>query len=144
MMASKLKQGYYRQLLPALAAIGLAAAARSGGLLATASPANARTVGIGLFVLAIAFAAALPVFIRATFAHRVRLDRGVEEAAFIRFQQRLVRAALMTPYLVPACMLMGLPRFYQAGIVLAALYALYYHYPSEQRIGFDRRLFRVS
>ena len=143
-MATELKEKYYRQLLPSLAAIALAAAARSGGLLAKVPPADARVLGIALFVLAIAFAAALPIFIRTTFAHRVRLDRGVEEAAFVRFQQRLVRAALMTPYLVPAGLLIGLPRFYQAGIVLAALYALYYHYPSEQRIGFDRRLFRVS
>jgi hypothetical protein len=142
MQASNLKRSYYRQLLPALGAIALAAGVRAFGLL-DAATVNSRLLGVALFVLAIALAAALPVFIRAAFAHRVRLKSRVEEASFLGFQLRLMRTALLSTYLVPAGLLIDLPGFHQTGIFLAALYAVYYQYPSERRIGFDRRIFRV-
>jgi hypothetical protein len=143
MPGSSLKRSYYRQLLPAVISIVLVAAGQAAGLL-DAVTVDVRILGVVLFVLAIAFAAALPVFIRATFAHRVRLEHRIEEAAFMGFQKRLMRTALLSPYLVPIGLLMGLPGFYQIGIYLAAFYAVYYHYPSERRIGFDRRIFRVQ
>lgn len=34
-------------------------------------------------------------------------------------------------------------RCYLAGILLATLYGLYYHFPSRQRLVFDQRIFRV-
>jgi hypothetical protein len=143
MPASSLKRSYYRQLLPALGAIVLVAAGQAAGLL-DAVAFDVRVLGVVIFVSAIAFAAALPVFIRATFAHRVRLENRIEETAFMDFQKRLMRTALLSPYMVPLGLLLGLPGFYQIGIYLAAFYAVYYHYPSERRIGFDRRIFRVQ
>ncbi len=140
---SNLKRSYYRLLLPAVAAAVMVSAARVAGLL-NAPKIDARLAGVLLFVASIALAAALPIFIRAAFAHRVRLKHRVEEAAFIGFQLRLMRTALLSTYLVPAGLLVDMPGFHQTGIALSALYAIYYHYPSERRIGFDRRIFRVQ
>jgi len=40
--------------------------------------------------------------------------------------------------------LLEFPRFYLAGTVLMALYAVYYYYPSKKRIQFERKIFRVK
>jgi hypothetical protein len=139
------KQAYYRQLLPALVAIAAAAAVRSAGMAVAISQASAaKMVGVGLFAASIAAAVGLPIWIRTAFANRMRRSRGVGEADFARFQRHLIATALVAPYLAAAALALSLPSFYQAGSFLAALYAMYYHYPSEQRVGFDRRLFRVG
>lgn len=143
-MSAELKQVYYRRLLPALVAIALAAAARTTGLAGMVPPAATKAVGAGLFAAAIAAAVGLPIWIRAVFADRVGQSRGVGEADFARFQRHLITTALVAPYLAAIALTLNLPSFYQAGSFLAALYAMYYHYPSERRIGFDRRLFRVG
>jgi len=142
MKAVDLKRSYYRQLLPGLAAVVLAGTARAAGLQSATT--NARLLGVVFFVSAIALAAAVPVFVRAAFAHRVRLNRRVAEADFIQFQLRVMRTALLSVYLVPAGLLIELTGFHQTGIFLSALYAMYYHFPSDRRIGFDRRIFRVQ
>lgn len=143
-MTADFKQAYYRRLLPALVAFGAAVAARGLDEMIPLSPVAARMAGVVLFAGAIIVAVGLPVWIRAAFANRVRLQRGVEEADFTQFQRRLITAALLTPYLAAVAVALPLDGFYQAGAVLASLYAVYYHYPSPRRIAFDRRLFRVG
>ena len=95
-------------------------------------------------VAAVVLAMAVPVFLRATFAHRVRSLRRVSGEDFYLLQRRQIGAALTATYLIPVVCLVELPAFYQAGIVLAALYAAYYQFPSARRIAFDRRIFRVD
>ncbi len=145
MTTADLKQAYYRLLLPALVAIAMAAAVRSSEMAVLISQAAAvKIVGAGLFAASIAVAVGLPIWIRTAFANRMRAARGVAESEFVRFQRRLIATALVAPYLAAVALALSLPSFYQAGCFLAALYAMYYHYPSERRIGFDRRLFRVG
>jgi len=138
------KQAFYRRLLPALVVLAAAAAARGWGVVVPLSPTAARTAGIVLFAGAVLFAVGLPVWIRAAFANRVRMQHRVGETDFTGFQSRLITAALVAPYLAAAAVALPLDAFYQAGTVLAALYAVYYQYPSQRRIAFDRRLFRVD
>ncbi len=139
-----LRQAYCRQLLPALMAIAAAAAARGLGGTASIEPTAARILGAALLAAAIAAAVGLPVWIRAAFAHRVREQRFVGEASFVRFQRRLIATALVAPYLAAIALAVDLPSFHQAGVILATLYGLYYHYPSQRRLAFDRRIFRVA
>jgi hypothetical protein len=139
-----LKHAYYRQLLPALVAIALAAAVRGAEVAVTIMPATASVLGAVLFAAAIAAAVGLPVWIRAAFAHRVRMARRTGETDFAGFQRRLIATSLIAPYLAAIALAVNLSSFYQGGTVLAALYGIYYHYPSERRIAFDRRLFRVG
>lgn len=143
-MTTDLKQAYYRRLLPALVAVAAAAAARGLGAVVGLPPAAAQATGIAFFTGAIVAAVGLPIWIRAAFASRVRMQRGVGEADFAGFQRRLMTAALLAPYLAAAALALRLDAFYQSGAVLGALYAIYYHYPSHRRIAFDRRLFRVG
>jgi hypothetical protein len=142
-MMQQLKLSYQRQLLPSLviaAGVLIARAALPAGVSAWT---EAPTTGPWLFTLAVFFAAATPVFLRTLFAHRMRGRTRVSEVDFIRFQRQVIRWSLITPYLACAACLLALPQFYFTGIVLATLYAVYYTYPSQRRIGSERRLFRV-
>jgi hypothetical protein len=98
---------------------------------------------VTVFVAAAVTAIAGPLFLRALFAHSVRHRRQVDTARFLTFQRRLLWMSQTTVYLAFSAVVCGFPRFYTAGIVLMGLYAMYYHYPSRQRIDFDKKIFRV-
>lgn len=142
-MIYRLRQLYLIWLLPAVILAAGVEAARVLGMIPDryfTAPEWVARVG---FILAAMTALAGPVFIRAVFAHVQRAGDGVAETVFFRFQAVLMSLALVTPYLACAALLFGFPRFYGGAIVLMALYAVYYYYPSERRINFDRRIFRV-
>ncbi len=100
-------------------------------------------VYVALFVAAAVTAIAGPLFLRTLFAHSVRNQRQVDVGRFLAFQRRILWISLITVYLAFAAVLCEFPRFYAAAIVLMGLYAMYYYYPSQQRIDFDKN-FRVT
>ncbi len=101
-------------------------------------------VYVTVFVAAVITAIAGPVFLRTLFAHFVRAQHHVDAADFLKFQRRLLQVSQTTVYLAVAAVLFNFPRFYAAAIVLMGLYAMYYYYPSRQRIDFDKKIFRVT
>ncbi|MFO7708005.1 MAG: hypothetical protein R6V84_07510 [Desulfobacterales bacterium] len=144
-MVAELKKIYWMLLAPAIVLLVLAYGARqlgwvphprSGGLPAFIAP--------SVFVASVALSVALPVFLRSLFAHRMRNKKSVPEPDLFRFERKLLFAALSTPYLVPPAYLVGFPHFYFSAIVMTALYAVYYFFPSAKRIQYERRLFRTK
>ncbi|MDD9301912.1 MAG: hypothetical protein HUK40_06000 [Desulfobacter sp.] len=97
-----------------------------------------------LFIGAALAGIAGPIFIRTLFAHRVKDATRVNPKAFMAFQKRLILVAGITPYFALVALACDLPQFYSGAIVLMALYALYYHFPSRKRIEFDQKIFRVK
>ncbi len=97
-----------------------------------------------LFIAAASAGIAGPVFIRTLFAYKVREQTFVPFEAFVKFQKRLIRVSMVTPYLALTAVVCELPKFHSAAIILMALYALYYHFPSAGRINFDRKIFKVK
>ncbi len=96
------------------------------------------------FVLSAAAALAAPVFIRTLFAHSTRGQTRVSAQRFLGFQRRILWAALSAPYFACMAYFCDFPRFYAGAILLLAMYAVYYHFPSERRISFDRKIFKVK
>ncbi len=97
-----------------------------------------------VFVVSAVTAIAGPLFLRTLFAHSVRKQQAVTTVDFLAFQRRLLWISQITPYLAFVAVFCDFPRFYAAAIVLMGLYALYYYYPSQRRIGFDKKIFRVT
>jgi Ca2+/Na+ antiporter len=97
-----------------------------------------------LFILSVITAIAGPLFIRTLFAHSMRKQRGVPAKEFLSFQRKILWLSMITPYFAFAAVLCDFPRFFAAAIVLMALYAVYYYFPSQKRIDFDRKIFRVK
>ncbi|MCF8051167.1 MAG: hypothetical protein K9L59_08010 [Desulfobacterales bacterium] len=143
-MLTRLRKRYFFLLAPAVSAMFAATATRALNLADPVEPETVRILAPWLFVLAVFFAAAAPVMMRAVFAHRMRLRKSTPQPAFFRFQQQVLLVSLMAPYAAIGACLMEMPRIYQAGTLLAALYAAYYHFPTKRRLDFDRRIFRVG
>jgi hypothetical protein len=140
----RLKRLYFGLLIPPLAGIFAVAVSRYLGVFDRPSwvlPAGLVPV---LFFASAVLAVAFPIFVRSLFAHRMRNRRGTPENDFLRFEQRIICFTLSTPYLAFVAYLFKIPGFYFAAVIVLALYAAYYFYPSQKRIQFDRRIFRVQ
>lgn len=144
-MAQDLRRTYFTLLIPAILLLLLSYGAKSLGLM-TAPDSKEFPVFIApcVFVLSALCAVALPIFIRSLFAHSVRNEKTVPEDALTKFERKLIIVSLLTPYFIIPAYLLEFPYFYFTAIVLMALYATYYFYPSKKRIQFERRLFRVK
>ena len=97
-----------------------------------------------VFVLSVIFGLAAPIFFRSLFAHKMRNEKSTTESKLIRFEQSLIRIALVTPYLGLLAYLFEFKQFYFTATFLVTLYAVYYFYPSQKRIAFEKRIFRVK
>lgn len=142
-MTDILKKTYLRLLLPALVALLLSALIKETGWLPININLSLPLIAPVIFVLAVVCAVAMPIYLRASFAHKVRHLRAVSETELIIFEQRIMSVALITPYLILPAYLFNFAEFYFLGIIMMALYAVYYFYPSVKRIQFDKRIFRV-
>ena len=143
-MAQELKRIYFALLIPAILALFLVYGAKEIGLIPSNKKISLTLIAPCVFVLSVVCAVALPIFIRSLFAHSMRNERAVPEAALNRFERKLMIVSLLTPYFIIPAYLLEFPYFYFTAIVLTALYAVYYFYPSKKRIQFERRLFRVK
>jgi hypothetical protein len=126
---------------PCLAMLGLALerAEVSGAIPAQAD----RPVVIFILVLAGLLAFALPLWLRILFAKRHAGRQGVERERFIRFEKRFICVGLLATYMVPLGYLCRIPQVPLFWIMLFALYAGYYYFPSKKRINLELKIFRV-
>lgn len=100
-------------------------------------------IAVMLFILTAIFALAGPILYRSFFAHSHRHLHDVPYTDLFIFERNLTGMALVAPYLALGAYFLQIPRFYLATIILMALYAVYYYYPSQRRIRFDEKIFRV-
>ena len=142
-MAGELKKIYFMLLIPAVAALLSVYAGRKLGLIPLLQNISINVIAPCIFIFSVLFAIALPVFLRSLFAHRVRHQKRVSQAALIKFERKLLFVSLLTPYFILPAYLLDFPGFYFSTTVLLALYAAYYFYPSRKRIQFEKRIFRV-
>jgi len=143
-MENELRNTYLKLLIPAVVGFILFFLAKTFHIIES-GPTRYREVFSPLvFILSVLFAIGLPIFFRTLFAHKVRDQKNVSEEDLLRFERTFLYIALITPYVTLAAFFFEVPRFYCAGTVIMALYAAYYYYPSERRIHFERRIFRVK
>jgi len=143
-MASKLKRTYLNLLIPAIAGFIIVLFIRQFNMVHPGLYHVPMALAPIIFVLSVVFAVALPIFYRTLFANKIRHQTNTSETDWLKFEQNLIRIALVTPYLTLSAYFFQVPEFHLAGSTLAALYAVYYFYPSEKRIAFERRIFKVK
>lgn len=143
-MQSILRKQYIRQLLPAVCLFTALGLVRYSDLIMPGQFAVPSVIHTVMLVLSAMTAVAGPLFFRTLFAHTMRAEQAVPENRFLLFQKKILRVSLLTPYFAFIAVLCDFPRFFSAAIVLLALYAVYYYYPSAGRIQFDARIFRVK
>jgi hypothetical protein len=143
-MSKELKKIYLILLLPPILGFTLAGGVKAYDLIEFNSDKFIQIAGPFIFILCIALAIAFPIFYRAFFAHKNRDIISVSDKKLLKFERNLINVVMMTPYLALLSYSFDLPRFYTASAILMGLYAVYYFYPSEKRIAFERRIFRVK
>lgn len=142
-MVNELRRTYIVILIPAIVGFIFLFAAKTAHLINFGPWKFNQFLGPALFIASIIFAIALPILLRTLFAHKVRNEKSVSEAELLKFERTFLYVALLTPYITLIAYFFEVPRFYCAGTVLMALYVVYYYYPSERRITFEKRIFRV-
>lgn len=143
-MLVELRKTYFFLFVPVVVGLVVIYLAKKYKFLTLDHIAFLNVVAALTFLLAVVFAIGLPIFIRSLFAHKMRDRTHVSREELIKFERTLIIISMVTPYLTLIGYLLEFPRFYFSGIVLTALYAIYYYYPSEKRIQFERRIFRVK
>ncbi len=139
-----LKRTYINLLLPAVFLIVLVYLGQFLNILNKEQIQSVRIVSIILFTLGALFSFALPIFLRASFVNKVKDLKQVTIDQFITFEKKLLSVVMLSPYVVFLAVIFNIPNFYLSGTVLFGLYAVYYYYPSEKRIKFERKIFKVK
>jgi hypothetical protein len=142
-MSGELKQVYIALFLPVAAGFIMLHLLDGAGLLLFDTKAYCTVLAPSLFTMAALFSIGLPILYRSYVAHKLRGYKRISWSEFMRFERHLIYIALTTPYLALMALAFKVPGFHFAGIVLMALYAAYYFYPSKKRLTFEKRLFRV-
>jgi hypothetical protein len=97
-----------------------------------------------VFVLAISVGVAIPIFLRVYFFSQLKEKKFFTLDEFISYQEKIISVISITPYFAFIAALVNMEPFYFGGTVLAAIYAMYYHFPSDKKIAFDKKVFRVK
>jgi len=100
--------------------------------------------GIIIFVLAPVLSIAVPVFLRANFAHSIRNLKAISLDKLFGLERNLILVTMITPYLAVVAILFDVPDVYTTGIFLFGLYSIYAYFPTENKIRSEMKIFRVK
>ena len=144
-MIDKLKKTYFNLLIPAIVGfLCIYLLKEFNFIIHLGKPQFISILAPSVFVLSVIFAIAAPIFFRSLFAHKMSNKKSTPESKLIKFEQSLIRIALVTPYLGWVAYFFEFQKFYFSAIFIMALYSVYYFYPSQKRIAFEKRIFRVK
>ncbi len=143
-MRTILKRQYFIMLIPALGLFFIFRFARELNFIKPGQFIVSSVLHSIIFILSAVTAIAGPLFLRTIFAHSMRDEQQVLKKKFLSFQKKILLISLITPYLAFISIVCDFPKFYTSAIALMALYAGYYYFPSQKRIDFDKKIFRVK
>ena len=143
-MIDKLKKTYFILLIPAIVGFLCIYLSKKFNFIHLGKPQFISILAPSVFVLSVIFGIAAPIFFRSLFAHKMSNEKSTTESKLIKFEQSLIRIALVTPYLGLVAYFFEFPKFYFSATFIMALYSVYYFYPSQKRIAFEKRIFRVK
>ena len=144
MIREELKKVYLKLLYPFLILMVLVYLGQFLGIFGQIEKEFSKALSVTLLVLTALFSVALPIFYRSLFANKVKDMKSITVNEFLKFEKNLIIIAMVAPYFLVFTVLLNLSGFYFGTIVIIALYAAYYYYPSEKRIKFEKKLFRIS
>lgn len=103
-----------------------------------------RRIGLVLFVLSALNALVFPLLYRLKMIRRLKRKAKATRIEFISFQKHTLEISLSTFYFLIMALFVGVSQLVYLGIFLLALYSAYFYFPSQKRVDFEIRLFRVE
>jgi len=143
MIKKELQKFYWQLLLPALIPILISEIAKNMGFVKTIDFSGKRILSIFMLTGAALTALALPILIRTLFVNRVKDQKSVAIAEWFKYERRSIAMVLVTPYFFFIASFLQFNRFYYVAIFLLSLYGCYYYFPSQKKVLFEKRLFRI-
>jgi len=143
-METQLRKLYFSLLIPAILGFILAYLSKAYLKIDLGAISSFWPTAPLIFILSFAFGVALPILFRTLFVHKNRHQKKIAENDLLKFERSTLYIALITPYIALVAYFFEIPRFHFVGSVLASFYAIYYFYPSQKRIRYERRIFRVK
>ncbi len=138
-----LQKIYFFQLITAVLLVGFAYALKYGfGLVNKMSPGI--TVSVVVTTLAGITAIALPVFYRSYFVFKNKDKKQISPDDFMAFERLLITMALLSPYFLIVAVLINMNETANMLIALFSIYAMYYFFPTEKKMLFEMRIFRIK
>lgn len=144
MYKQELNKYYWQLLLPALVLIVLSEALKALGVIKPLAFEQKYIFSVVIFALAALSSIALPIVRRLIFVDKVKNLKEVDPVIWMKFEKQALQIALITPYFFVIASAMQFISFLYTVIFLLALYACYYYFPSEKRVGFEMRIFRIK
>ena len=144
MYRKELSKYYWHLLLPALVLILLSEMLKVLGLLKPPVFEQKYVFSIVIFSLAALSSVGLPIVRRLFFVEKVKNLKNVNPEIWMKFEKQALQIALLTPYFFFVASALYFINFFYTTIFLLALYACYFYFPSEKRIRFEMRIFRIS
>ena len=139
-----LKRVYFLELLPAIVLIGIVYLLKNYTKLLTAIPVAGNFVSALVLILSIVVGIAFPVFYRSYFVYKIRDQKRITTETFINFEKVLIFAALTTPYFLFISLLINMKQTANLFITMLLIYAVYYYFPSEKKMRFEMKIFRIK
>ncbi len=139
-----LQKIYFLQLIPALVLLITAYLFQLFFPLHPNSPAAGKTVSVIITTLAGVMGIALPVFYRSYFVYKIKDQKQISNERFMVFERTLLTLALITPYFLTIAILMNMNQTVLMLITLFSIYVIYYFYPSEKKVRFEMKIFRIK
>ncbi len=142
--AKNLQRIYYWQLVPAAILLIMAYALTFIFHLADQNLSAGKTVTIIVTVLSGVIGIALPVFYRSYFVYKIKDQKKIAEDTFLNYERTQITLALLTPYFLIIAVLMTMNQTALILITLFSIYVLYYYFPSEKKVLFEMKIFRIK
>ncbi len=139
-----LQKIYFWQLLPAIILIAIAYLLKYYFKLSDTESAPGLTVSVVITTLAGIAGIAAPVFFRSYFVYKNRDKKQILPDDFLSFERLLLTTALMSPYFLVISILINMNETANMLIALFALYAVYYYFPTEKKVRFEMKIFRIK
>jgi Ca2+/Na+ antiporter len=85
----------------------------------------------------------LPLWYRILFINRMKNKKFTQKHDWIRFEKNFLSMASLSVYLPVLSYAVSISRIPFSMMILLALYALYFYFPSRKRIHSEKRIFKV-
>jgi hypothetical protein len=144
MIKNELRQIYFNLIIPLPVIIALIYIGQVTGILSQGGFQSSRIVSVTVLVLVSAFSLGMPVLYRTIFVTKIKNRKSITIKEFLKFEKNLLLIVLVSPYFTIIALLINLPKFFFVAVILIAIYAVYYYYPSDKRIKFEKKLFRIT
>ncbi len=134
---------YYRQLIPAAMLTVLAWSLKYLFHFAANDTTAGLAVTITVTTIAGVIGIALPIFYRSYFVYKIKDKKQISADTFLTFERTLITLALLPPYFLVVAMLMNMNQTALMLITLFSIYSAYYYFPSEKKMLFEMKIFRI-